>query len=52
MKKHVNKPTPSIGRPLGSEAFIALVHRTSAGAMRPKKHLPRGEARRRALRED
>jgi hypothetical protein len=53
MKKLAKAQTSIAGRPLGTEAFLALVHRTSAGPMKTKKRdMSRGEARRRAMRDE
>jgi hypothetical protein len=53
MKKHAKTQLSVAGRPLGTAGFLALVHRTSAGPMKTKRRdLPRGEARRRALRDE
>jgi hypothetical protein len=41
---------PLVGR-LGSEAFLSLVHRTSAGTMKDRRRQPRGLAKRRAIEE-
>lgn len=42
----------TIGRPLGAEAFLALVHKTAAGPMNDRRRPSRAIARRRAITEE